>query len=83
MKVTVIGSGYVGLVTGACLAELGNQVCCFDVNQDKVGLLNNGEIPIYEPGLKELIASGRENNRLISPPIQKMLLFLATSYSLQ
>ena len=64
MKVTVIGSGYVGLVTGACLAELGNQVCCFDVNQDKVNLLNNGEIPIYEPGLKELIAGGRENNRL-------------------
>ncbi len=64
MKITVIGSGYVGLVTGACLAELGNQVCCFDVNQDKIDMLNRGEVPIYEPGLKELIESGCEGGRL-------------------
>lgn len=64
MKITVIGSGYVGLVTGACLAELGNQVCCFDVNQEKIDLLNNGEVPIYEPGLKELISGCRNNDRL-------------------
>ena len=64
MKITVIGSGYVGLVTGACLAELGNHVCCFDVDQKKIDLLNAGDVPIYEPGLKELIAGGRDNNRL-------------------
>jgi len=64
MKITVIGSGYVGLVTGACLAELGNQVCCFDVNQEKIDLLNSGEVPIYEPGLKELISGSRDSDRL-------------------
>ena len=64
MKITVIGSGYVGLVTGACLAELGNQVCCFDVNQEKIDLLNAGEVPIYEPGLKELISGARDSDRL-------------------
>jgi UDPglucose 6-dehydrogenase len=64
MKITVIGSGYVGLVTGACLAELGNHVCCFDVNQKKIDLLNSGEVPIYEPGLKELISQCRDAGRL-------------------
>lgn len=64
MKITVIGSGYVGLVTGACLAELGNQVCCFDVNQHKIDLLNKGEVPIYEPGLKELINGCKDSDRL-------------------
>jgi UDPglucose 6-dehydrogenase len=64
MKITVIGSGYVGLVTGACLAELGNHVCCFDVNKEKIDLLNSGEVPIYEPGLKELISQCREGDRL-------------------
>ena len=64
MKITVIGSGYVGLVTGACLAELGNQVCCFDVNQEKIDLLNTGGVPIYEPGLKELISGARDSDRL-------------------
>jgi UDPglucose 6-dehydrogenase len=64
MKVTVIGSGYVGLVTGACLAELGNQVCCFDSDHAKVNLLQRGIVPIYEPGLQELIASNQEAGRL-------------------
>ncbi|MDO8413427.1 MAG: UDP-glucose/GDP-mannose dehydrogenase family protein [Gallionellaceae bacterium] len=63
MKVTVIGSGYVGLVSGACLAELGNDVVCLDVDPGKIALLHEGGIPIYEPGLQELIqinvASGR------------------------
>ena len=54
MKITVIGTGYVGLVTGTCLAELGNTVFCLDVDQAKIDLLNRGEIPIHEPGLKEL-----------------------------
>ena len=64
MNVTIYGSGYVGLVTGACLAEVGNQVVCMDIDQDKIDRLNNGEIPIYEPGLDELIARGREQGRI-------------------
>jgi UDPglucose 6-dehydrogenase len=63
MKVTVIGSGYVGLVTGACLSEMGNDVLCFDVDHKKIDLLNSGRVPIHEPGLAELIqrnvAAGR------------------------
>ncbi|HMA78090.1 MAG TPA: UDP-glucose/GDP-mannose dehydrogenase family protein, partial [Candidatus Paceibacterota bacterium] len=64
MKVTIFGSGYVGLVTGACLAEVGNQVLCVDVDQAKIDLLNQGGVPIYEPGLKEMIARNREAGRL-------------------
>ncbi len=63
MKVTVIGTGYVGLVTGACLSEMGNHVVCLDVDERKIRLLNDGGIPIHEPGLKEIVqrnvAAGR------------------------
>ena len=63
MKVTVIGSGYVGLVTGTCLAETGYQVCCLDVDPRKIEILQNGGIPIFEPGLEEMVkrnvAAGR------------------------
>ncbi|MBY4945780.1 UDP-glucose/GDP-mannose dehydrogenase family protein [Cupriavidus respiraculi] len=65
MKVTIIGSGYVGLVTGACLAELGNDVFCLDVDESKVAQLNEGTVPIYEPGLKELIQRNRDAGRLL------------------
>lgn len=65
MKVTIIGSGYVGLVTGACLAELGNQVFCLDVDQKKIDILNNGGVPIYEPGLKEMITRNKEAGRIV------------------
>lgn len=64
MNLTVIGAGYVGLVTGVCLAELGNNVCCVDVDAAKVATLNDGGVPIFEPGLKELIASNRAAGRL-------------------
>ncbi|MDO9053466.1 MAG: UDP-glucose/GDP-mannose dehydrogenase family protein [Gallionella sp.] len=63
MKITVIGSGYVGLVSGACLADLGNDVMCLDIDPRKIELLNNGGVPIYEPGLEDVIkrtiAAGR------------------------
>lgn len=65
MKVTIIGSGYVGLVTGACLAELGNDVFCLDVDERKIAMLNDGGMPIYEPGLKELIQRNRDAGRLV------------------
>ena len=64
MNVTIYGSGYVGLVTGACLAEVGNHVVCMDVDQAKIERLNNGEIPIYEPGLEDLVLRSKENGQL-------------------
>ena len=64
MKVTIIGSGYVGLVTGACLAEQGNNVFCVDVDPKKIEILNTGGVPIYEPGLKEMIERNRAAGRL-------------------
>jgi UDPglucose 6-dehydrogenase len=64
MKITIIGTGYVGLVTGACLAELGNDVFCLDVDQRKIDLLNNGGIPIHEPGLEQVVARNRAAGRL-------------------
>ncbi len=65
MKITIIGSGYVGLVTAACLAELGNDVFCLDVDARKIDTLNSGGVPIYEPGLKEIIGRNRAAGRLV------------------
>src|SRR5689334_3722015 len=64
MRVTIFGSGYVGLVTGACLAETGNHVLCVDIDAHKVERLKAGEIPIYEPGLDRIVANGRQSGRL-------------------
>jgi UDPglucose 6-dehydrogenase len=64
LKVTIIGSGYVGLVTGACLAEQGNNVFCLDLDPKKIEILNSGGVPIYEPGLKEMIERNRAAGRL-------------------
>jgi len=64
MKVTVFGSGYVGLVTGACLAEVGNEVVCVDIDEGKIARLNQGEVPIYEPGLDAIIERNMAAKRL-------------------
>jgi UDPglucose 6-dehydrogenase len=55
MRITIFGSGYVGLVTGACLADAGNHVLCVDVDERKVAMLKRGEVPIHEPGLESLV----------------------------
>src|SRR5438477_199615 len=64
MKIAVVGTGYVGLVVGACLAENGSAVACVDKDESKIGMLNAGEMPIYEPGLEELVRRNRNEERL-------------------
>src|SRR6478735_8684055 len=64
MKIAVIGTGYVGLVTGTCLAETGNDVICVDINEAKVKKMQGGEMPIYEPGLDILFHRNIEQGRL-------------------
>ena len=65
MNITVIGTGYVGLVTGACLSNVGNKVTCFDIDKDKINLLNDKKIPIYEPELEQKILLGIDSSNLI------------------
>ena len=65
MKITVVGTGYVGLVVGACLAETGNEVVCVDVDERKIRGLRRGRVPIYEPGLDELVQRNQTEKRLV------------------
>lgn len=64
MKITLIGTGHVGLITGTCLAEIGHMVTCYDIDQDKIKLLKQGCLPFYEPGLTEMVKKNIENGRL-------------------
>ena len=64
MKVTVFGTGYVGLVTGTCLAEMGNHVVCVDIDSKKVDGLNKGVVPIFEPGLSPMVLHNHQEGRL-------------------
>ena len=64
MKIAMIGTGYVGLVTGACLAKIGHDIICVDHDETKVVALHGGEIPIYEPGLEEVVVEAVEKGQL-------------------
>ena len=64
MRISVVGTGYVGLVAGACFAETGNQVVCVDKDAAKIRLLNRGKIPIFEPGLEEIVRRNHQEKRL-------------------
>jgi UDPglucose 6-dehydrogenase len=65
MKIAMVGTGYVGLVAGTCFADTGNDVICVDIDQNKIDMLNNGRIPIYEPGLEEMIKRNVSQERLV------------------
>ena len=64
MRIAMIGAGYVGLVSGACIADFGHEVTCVDKDGTKISALNSGEIPIYEPGLKDIVQSNVRQGRL-------------------
>jgi UDPglucose 6-dehydrogenase len=64
MNITIFGTGYVGLVTGTCLAEVGNNVICMDIDQKKIDGLNQGILPIYEPGLEAMVKENHQSGRL-------------------
>ena len=65
MKITVVGTGYVGLVTGACLAEMGNHVVCLDRDANRIDMLHSGQIPIHEPGLLDIVLRNAHSGRLL------------------
>jgi UDPglucose 6-dehydrogenase len=64
LNITVVGTGYVGLVTGTCLAENGHDVCCVDIDSERIKMLNKGIVPVYEPGLEEIFTRNFKQKRL-------------------
>ena len=64
MRIAMVGTGYVGLVSGACFADFGHHVTCIDLDSDKIADLNNGQMPIFEPGLEQLVSSNVKEGRL-------------------
>ena len=79
MKIAVVGTGYVGLVAGTCFAESGNDVCCIDKDADKVALLQRGEVPIFEPGLQELIEKMNRYSSLGAPKLAEKRVGMASA----
>ena len=86
MNIAVVGTGYVGLVSGTCFAESGNEVICVDINRERVAQLQAGKVPIYEPGLEELVRRNVKEGRLsfttdLVPAVgQSMVSFLAVAW---
>src|SRR5580658_11125225 len=64
MNIAVVGTGYVGLVSGTCYSESGNEVICVDIDRERIAMLNEGKVPIYEPGLEELVRRNKKEGRL-------------------
>ncbi len=64
MKISIIGTGYVGLVNGVCLADFGNNIICVDNDKEKINIMNKEQLPIYEPGLKEIIERNKDYKRV-------------------
>jgi len=73
MRSCVVGTGYVGLVSGTCFAETGNDVICVDIDEKKIACLQEGKVPIYEPGLGEMVRRNLEEKRAISDLLVRLV----------